>query len=250
MIDISNSHIFILILFLDKKSKLFFYILDENGGCLKIRKDTFIRLFNEPEFLSKDRTKRFISKKKENFEVLCHTKVAVNDKIGISDWIIVKNFSGCAQVLEYKQISGKTIKERRVRESVLEINAAHNKGIGMLLQYYVIKSNGNLSPANVNGINDTQFISLSCYKMHLPPPSIINNVKSYSVDIVQQLSFIIKLSPSKCFSTNFARIISKPSQVKRKIKHQDKGSDDESETDERERVALQNIQNRKRARLF
>lgn len=213
---------------------------------MKIRKDTFIRLFNEPEFLSKDRTKRFISKKKENFQVFQHIEVAVCDKIGISDWIVIKSFSGCAQVLEFKHISGKTIKQRRVRESVLELNTVENKGIGMLLQYYVIRKNGVLNLAKTDGINDSNFVSLSCYKTHLPQPDLVNNVKSYNSEIVQNLSKFIKFSPKKCFHPTFARF--QTYQVKRKLKVKTKNADSDSE-DVNERTALSNIQNRKRARL-
>lgn len=217
---------------------------------MKIRKETFIRLFNEPEFLSKDRTKRFISKKKENYEVVNHTKIEIDEKIGISDWIIVKNFSGCAQVLEFKEIGGKTIKQRRIKESVLDIKASENTGIGMLLQYYIIRSNGILNLANVEGINDSQFISLSNYRMHIPSPIVLNNVKHLNDDVIQQLTNTINLSPEKCFSPNFSKIRSKSITTKQNIKNKSKKRRDENSDDEdNERIALRNIQNRKRPKL-
>lgn len=233
-------------MFLDNNNKHFFYVRDENADMLKIRKESFIRLFNEPDFLSKDRTKRFVSKKKENFEVIHHTKVAVNAKIGISDWVIIKNFSGVAQVLEFKQIGGKTIKARRVRESVLEINSIDNEGLGMLLQYYVVRSDGTLNLANVNAINDSNFIPLNCYKIHLPPPDLLGDKKSYNADVFHQISKLVKLSPTKSFSQRFAKTTT--SQRKPKSKRKTRSLEDEYDTDN-ERIALRNIANRKRARL-
>lgn len=233
-------------MFSDKKNNVCFFINDEEGSLLKIRKDTFIKLFNEPHFLSKDRTKRFISKKKENYEVIHHTEVAVSEKIGISDWIVIKSFSGCAQVLEFKHIKGKTIKQRRVRESVLEIKSVENNGIGMLLQYYVIKSNGVLWPANTEGINDSNFVSLNCYKIHLPPPDLVNNVKFYSAEIAQSLLKLIKFSPKKCFHPTFSKFQS--SQVKRKFTTKTKNDSDSDSNDVEERTPLKNIQNKKRTR--
>lgn len=185
----------------------------------------------------------------------------MNEKIGIGDWVVIKNFSGIAQVLEFKEIGGKTIKQRRVKQSILEINGNESKGTGMLLQYYVVKHNGLLKLANVESVNDSQFVPLSSYKVHVPPPSIINNKKQYNEEITQQLSDKINLSPPKCFSNKFSS-----HNNKQRKKHQKRTSnirlssdtenesltrkphkkdDTDSEEYDRERQALQNIQNRK-----
>lgn len=251
--------------FTGRTNRLYFYIKDEEGHFLKIKKDTFIRFFNEPDFLSKDRTKRFITKKKEEMKPITHTQVNVNEKIGLGDWIVIKNFSGIAQVLEFKEIGGKTIKQRRVKQSIIEINGNESKGTGMLLQYYVVKTNGLLKLANVESVNDSQFVPLSSYKVHVPPPSIINNKKQYNEEITKQLSDKINLSPPKCFSNNFSshnnkqrkkhqkrtshKRLSSDTENENLTRKRHKKDDTDSQEYDRERQALQNIQNRKRKPL-
>lgn len=122
----------------------------------------------------------------------------------------------------------------------------------MLLQYYVVRSDGTLSPANVDAINDSNFIPLNCYKTHLPPPDLIGDKKSYNADIVHQISKLVKLSPTKSFSQRFATSTTRQenkSQGKHKIKRKTRSLEDDYDTEDNERIALRNIANRKRARL-
>lgn len=96
---------------------MYFHVKDDRDW-LRIRKDAFVRLFNEPEFLSKDRNKRFIFKKKVNqVEPFNEMEIKHHSIIALSDWVLIKNFHGVARVLEFKDIHAKTISQGKIKVS-------------------------------------------------------------------------------------------------------------------------------------
>lgn len=215
---------------------------------MRIRKDAFVRLFNEPDFLSKDRTKRFVSKKKvDEVQPYDGKEVKKHNIISISDWIVVKGFDGVACVLEFKDNKAKTIAQGRIKVSAVDITNQMYVTVGMLLQYFVVDENGKLSSANVSKINDASFISIKNYKLHIPTPEIHNNIKFLESNVLTQLSQHIIIDPTDTgFSKNYSQVTQtnklKPKAKKKKKKEQCSTEDDS----DLEALALQNIKKRKR----
>lgn len=146
-----------------------------------------------------------------------------HDSIALSDWIVVKNFDGIARVLEFKNTSAKTIAQGRIKVSAIDIEDKTYENVGFLLEYYIVKPNGELKLADVRDIKDTVFLSIKEYCVHVPPPDIDGNLKYVNQNICQQLAEYILINPSDSgFSKDFGNLSGKKDIKKETEKKQNK----------------------------
>ena len=189
---------------------MFFYAEDENARQFKVRKDVFVRLFNEADFVSKDRTQRFIPQRKISVKVpetSVVKEVVRKDLINELDWIIIDNFNGVARVLEFKNIQpeSKKIAAARVRNRFLHVDKISKACMGMLLQFYVVKDDGQLSLADTSHVDDTHFVPLRHYKWHVPVPTKIDNNFMFVEDKLEQIKQVINIYAKRSFATSFGK---------------------------------------------
>lgn len=144
-----------------------------------------MRQLNEKEFMSRDRAKRFFigSKKEEERKVV--KNVEVLDILQRSDWIRVAGFSGVCRAVVFKDLSVKAVGKSYIGKLVT-LNEASKEKVGMILDYFGIGTEGNLT--RVKCFDDNFYLSIRAYISHVPDPIFINNSYMYSAAQLESLS--------------------------------------------------------------
>lgn len=244
-----------------------FFIFDtKDGRKRKLRKASFVRIFNDPDYVSKDRCRRFIAstqklqKRKENISTIeCQTVIYR------LDWILLEGFHGVARVMEFSYMDGKTNPERRFNGNYVDLTSALDN-IGVLLEFWKLDPKvGILQSINAPSYVQAKFLPLKFYKTHLPCP--IKNSENefyFETKTVNEILTKVDITKEHLFSRTLVSSIKfkkdndpdynenkPPVKIARKkiIKKNKQAKihrvSDESD-DDLEKVALQNIKKRKR----
>lgn len=183
------------------KEKRYFYINDEEGNTYRIKKETFIRRLNENDFISKDRTYRFVEKrKKQNPEMGQINGLVERGTLAKGDWVCLEGFKGLAQILVFRNMAIKQITASAMGDFV-QTNADH---VGMLCNYYQI--NDDLSLSIVNYSDPRYFVPVKKYLKHIEPPTDEGDklmIPNTLFDLLKSTINTIETNPANIFGDDF-----------------------------------------------
>lgn len=178
-----------------KQGKKYFYVENEDKTFLyRVPKKSLIRKYNNVNDtkMSNNRVDRF--KEIPAAQELVKTKritASVEAEVELYDFVSIKYFNGVAQIIQFK-VDG--VKDKSIAEKYW----IEDKAVSMLLDYYVLNEENILIPANLESINDADFVGLCEYKAHIP---VISN--NGVLKVVGDTSKFINSSTNLVFGPRF-----------------------------------------------
>lgn len=190
--------------------KNYFTIEVKDGVCKNVRKASLIHAFNDPDYISKDRSRRFIDTGGK-LDKRCQTitQVGAERTLYRLDWFLIKGFGGIVRALEFKYLPGKTIPQQRVSLRYIDKDQDKIDEIGFLGEFWKIKENGFLESVAPPTQIQTAFIPLSNYVAHVPVPGKAQDNKNQRFlpqNVIYEVKKLINIESKRIFTLNLLTV--------------------------------------------
>lgn len=142
--------------------------------------------------MSNNRTDRFIqTSTSEEIQTKKRNIISYENEVQLYDFISVKYFNGVCRVIQFKC---EGTKEKDLSEKFW----VQDERVSMLMEYYTVNAQNELEFANLDGVNDSEFINITRYKCHVPIDETNNELT-----VVGDLSSILNMNSSVVFWSGF-----------------------------------------------
>lgn len=174
----------------------------------RVKKEVFVRKFNDKDFVSKDLKSRYVETSigKKAFDTnIQSSQKEKKTALRQLDWILVNGFHGVCQILTFKNLDSKTRSKAAVGKEV-QLKDDNKSTTGMLLNYFVVLDDGTLEDINYH--DEIIFVPIIEYKFHIQNPEAHNTYSSVKLKLSSEVLGLISdevkynLQP---FAPNFAK---------------------------------------------
>lgn len=173
--------------FTDPDKNDYFYF-DNDGKSMRIKKEVFVRAFNDVQFVSRDRTKRF-HQNKYSAKITDHnlvSRVETREFLNEFDWIVGSHLNGVSRILEFKKLNEPTKAKSRLFDRTIRLESTSNNKIGMFLENYAVRDDGELAILKDDRF-EIAFVPIYFYVCHIPPPHAVADKLTLSSETIEQI---------------------------------------------------------------